>query len=64
MMNDGRPVVGIDVGSSLVSVVVGSVEDDRLVGAIGLGLTQHVGRRVWIIDHILVRQKAIQGPGI
>ena len=41
-MNDTGPLVGIDVGSTRVSVVVGTVEDDRLVIR-GCGQAGHDG---------------------
>ncbi len=44
MMNDNGPLVGIDVGSTRVSVVVGSIEDDRLVVR-GCGQAGHDGAR-------------------
>ncbi len=47
-MSDERPLVGIDVGSSSVSVVVGSLEDDRLV-VHGCGQARHDGARKGVI---------------
>jgi cell division protein FtsA len=47
-MNDGRPLVGIDVGSTRVSVVVGGVEQDRLVVR-GCGQAGHDGARKGVI---------------
>lgn len=48
MTNDGRPLVGIDVGSSVVSVIVGTVEDDRLVVR-GCGQASHDGARKGVV---------------
>jgi cell division protein FtsA len=47
-MNDGRPLVGIDVGSTRVSVVVGAMDDDRLVVR-GCGQANHDGARKGVI---------------
>jgi cell division protein FtsA len=43
-----RPLVGIDVGSSAVSVVVGSLEEDQLV-VYGCGHARHDGARKGVI---------------
>ncbi len=47
-MNEGRLLVGIDVGSTRVSVVVGSMEDDRLVVR-GCGQAGHDGARKGVV---------------
>ena len=47
-MNEDRPLVGIDVGSGSVSVVVGSIEDDQLV-VHGCGQARHDGARKGVI---------------
>ena len=47
-MSDERALVGIDVGSSSVSVVVGSLEDERLV-VHGCGQARHDGARKGVI---------------
>jgi cell division protein FtsA len=47
-MNDGRPLVGIDVGSTRVSVVVGAMDDERLVVR-GCGQAGHDGARKGVI---------------
>ncbi len=47
-MNEMRPLVGIDLGSSSVSVVVGEMEDERLVVR-GCGQARHDGARKGII---------------
>ncbi len=49
MMNDNGPLVGIDVGSTRVSVVVGVIEDDRLVVR-GCGQAGHDGARKGVIS--------------
>jgi len=50
-MNEGRPLVGIDVGSSSVAVVVGRVEDGRLV-VLGSGQALHDGARKGVISRL------------
>ena len=47
-MNETRPLIGIDLGSSAVSVVVGVVEEERLVVR-GCGQARHDGARKGII---------------
>ena len=47
-MNEMRPLVGIDLGSSSVSVVVGEMEEERLVVR-GCGQARHDGARKGII---------------
>jgi cell division protein FtsA len=47
-VSEDRPLVGIDVGSSSVSVVVGSLEEDRLV-VHGCGQARHDGARKGVI---------------
>jgi cell division protein FtsA len=47
-VNDERPLVGIDVGSSAVSVVVGSLADEQLV-VHGCGQARHDGARKGVI---------------
>ncbi len=47
-MTDARPLVGIDVGSSAVSVVVGRLEEDQLV-VLGCGQARHDGARKGVI---------------
>ena len=48
-MNDSsRPLIGIDIGSAAVSVVVGEIEGDRLVVR-GCGQARHDGARKGII---------------
>jgi cell division protein FtsA len=51
MMNDTGPLVGIDVGSTRVSVVVGTVEDDRLVIR-GCGQAGHDGARKGVVANL------------
>jgi cell division protein FtsA len=51
MMNDNGPLVGIDVGSTRVSVVVGGVEGDRLVVR-GCGQAAHDGARKGVIANL------------
>jgi cell division protein FtsA len=51
MMNEGGPLVGIDVGSALVSVVVGAVEDERLVIR-GCGQAGHDGARKGVVSKL------------
>jgi cell division protein FtsA len=51
MMNDMGPLVGIDVGSTRVSVVVGTVDDDRLVIR-GCGQADHDGARKGVIANL------------
>jgi cell division protein FtsA len=50
-MSDARPLVGIDVGSSTVSVIVGAVEDDRLVVR-GCGQASHDGARKGVVGKL------------
>jgi len=50
-MNETRPLVGIDLGSSVVSVVVGEMEDERLVVR-GCGLARHDGARKGVIANL------------
>jgi len=47
-VNETRPLIGIDLGSSAVSVVVGVVEEERLVVR-GCGQARHDGARKGII---------------
>ncbi|MEE4272443.1 MAG: cell division protein FtsA [Thermoanaerobaculales bacterium] len=51
MMNESGPLVGIDVGSTMVKVVVGGVEDDRLVIR-GCGQAGHDGARRGVISNL------------
>ena len=51
MTNDIGPLVGIDVGSTRVLVVVGAVEDDRLVIR-GCGQADHDGARKGVIANL------------
>ncbi len=51
MTNDARPLVGIDVGSTRVSVVVGTMEDDRLVIR-GCGQAGHDGARKGVVSNL------------
>jgi cell division protein FtsA len=50
-VNETRPLVGIDLGSSGVSVVVGEMEDERLV-VLGCGYSRHDGARKGIIARL------------
>ena len=50
-MNEMRPLVGIDLGSSSVSVVVGEMEEERLVVR-GCGQARHDGARKGIIANL------------
>lgn len=50
-MTDWRPLVGIDVGSSAVSVVVAALEDDTLV-VHGCGHARHDGARKGVIANL------------
>ena len=50
-MNDGRPLVGIDVGSATVAVVVASCEGDELV-IHGCGQARHDGARKGVIANL------------
>ena len=50
-MNDLRPLIGIDLGSSAVSVVVGEMEDDQLVVR-GCGHARHDGARKGVIANL------------
>lgn len=50
-MSDGRPLIGIDVGSSSVSVVVGRAEEDRLL-VLGSGRATHDGARKGVISKL------------
>ena len=50
-MNDQRPLIGIDLGSSAVSVVVGEMEDDQLVVR-GCGHARHDGARKGVIANL------------
>ena len=51
MTNDTGPLVGIDVGSTRVLVVVGAVEDDRLVIR-GCGQADHDGARKGVVANL------------
>jgi len=51
MMNDLGPLVGIDVGSTRVSVVVGTVDDDSLV-ILGCGQAGHDGARKGVVANL------------
>ena len=59
MMNDVGPLVGIDVGSTRVSVVVGAVEDDRLVVR-GCGQARHDGARKGVVANLEEVAGAVQ----
>jgi cell division protein FtsA len=50
-MTESRPLVGIDLGSSAVSVVVAEVEDERLVVR-GCGQARHDGARKGVISNL------------
>ena len=50
-MNGDRPLVGIDVGSSSVAVLVAGLEEDRLV-VLGCGQARHDGARKGIIANL------------
>ena len=50
-MNEHHPVIGIDLGSSKVSVVVGEMEDDRLVVR-GCGRATHDGAKKGVIANL------------
>ena len=50
-MNDLGPLVGIDVGSTRVSVVVGTVDDDNLV-ILGCGQAGHDGARKGVVANL------------
>lgn len=50
-MNDLGPLVGIDVGSTRVSVVVGTVDDDSLV-ILGCGQAGHDGARKGVVANL------------
>ncbi len=50
-MSDARPLVGIDVGSSTVSVLVAAPEDDRQV-VLGFGQARHDGARKGVIANL------------
>ncbi len=50
-MNGERPLVGIDIGSSSVSVLVAGVEEDRLV-VLGCGQARHDGARKGVIANL------------
>ena len=50
-MNERRPVAAIDIGSCKVSVVVGEVEDERLVVR-GCGQARHDGARKGVIGNL------------
>jgi len=51
MTNEARPLVGIDVGSTRVSVVVGAMEDDHLVIR-GCGQASHDGARKGVVANL------------
>jgi len=59
MMNDVGSLVGIDVGSTRVSVVVGAVEDDRLVVR-GCGQARHDGARKGVVANLEEVAGAVQ----
>lgn len=50
-MNELGPIVGIDLGSSKVSVVVGELEDERVVVR-GCGQATHDGARKGVIANL------------
>lgn len=50
-MSESRPLVGIDLGSSAVSVVVAEIEDERLVVR-GCGQARHDGARKGVIANL------------
>ncbi len=58
-MNDSRPLIGIDLGSSGVSVVVGEIEGDRLVVR-GCGQARHDGARRGIIASLDEISRAVR----
>jgi cell division protein FtsA len=51
MMSEGRAVIGIDLGSAGVKVVVGVIEDERLQ-VLGCGQARHDGARKGIIANL------------
>jgi cell division protein FtsA len=59
MVNDPRPLIGIDLGSSAVSVVVGEMEDERLVVR-GCGLARHDGARKGVIANLEEVSEAVR----
>lgn len=58
-MNDDRPLVGIDVGSSTVKVVVAVPEPHRLVVK-GCGVARHDGARRGIIANLELVARAVR----
>jgi len=58
-MNEAGPLVGIDLGSSTVSVVVGEMEDERLVVR-GCGLARHDGARKGVVANLEEVAQAVQ----
>jgi cell division protein FtsA len=58
-MNYQRPLVGLDVGSSAVSVVVGSLDDDQLV-VHGCGQARHDGARKGVIAKLEEVSEAVR----
>ncbi len=58
-MNDDGPMIGIDLGSSGVQVVVGEVEEDRLVVR-GCGHARHDGARKGIISNLEEVSEAVR----
>ncbi len=50
-MSEGRPMIGVDVGSSSVSVVVGRAEEDQLL-ILGSGRAAHDGARKGVISKL------------
>jgi cell division protein FtsA len=58
-MNETRPFVGIDLGSSAVSVVVAELEGERLVVR-GCGLARHDGARKGVIANLEEVSEAVR----
>ncbi len=58
-MSEARALVGIDVGSSGVSVVVASPDDDRLV-VLGCGQARHDGAKWGVISNLAEVSEAVR----
>jgi len=58
-MSDGRPLVGIDVGSSAVNAVVARVDGDDLV-VLGCGQARHDGAKKGIIANLEEVSEAVR----
>ena len=59
IVNEHHPVIGIDLGSSKVSVVVGEMEDERLVVR-GCGQAAHDGARKGVIASLEEVSQAVR----